>query len=406
MLIMYEAVPNTWFSSAFSEPKISRSWESAYTILLLVFFAAGSILGGRLLSGLFSFSSSQVRTNEALSCRVPRWYVRGGLLVSLFAYTVWFGLGIYRAGSIEDLWATYLRDPFYVKFVLLRTLPGITTLTQVAVAVLPVMLSCLKLHRIDRLMVGTILLFAIARSFLHSERLALLELVVPIVFIVALRQSLTWLRIVKYGVAALATAVIFFIVNEMRRSFVYYGVTSLQDIVTMGFARFWGYYLTSINNMYLIFKDFSFFSPFYNTFSFIWRFPFLSDAYERLTGYSPIDMPAALRSSGLNPEFNTPTTLGALVLDFGLIGAMPAVFFLGVLSGSLHKLSRRGGIWLAFYAIWLVGMLEFMRIYYFASTRMFPTYLFFLGAVLLSRLSQSMKQKRFLYGRATHLRER
>jgi len=386
MLLIYEMVPGTWFSTAFGEPKIFSSWGYAYSVFLLLLFAIGGVIGSRVLSDI---PSSQTRSDRVLTHRLPRWYIRGGLMVSLFAYMIWFGFGIYRAGGIESLWALYLQNPFYVKFVLLKTLPGITTLTQVAVVALPLVLCCYKPRRFDWFMVGVILILAAVRSFLYSERLALLELAIPLVFIIALRQRFTWSRTVRFGIAFLAMIITFFIISEAKRSFVYYGVTSLRDVAMVGFIRFWGYYLTSINNMFLIFEHFSLVAPFYNTFSFIWKFPLLKGVYEALTGFSPINMPMILASSGLNPEFNTATTLGALVVDFGLLGAVLATFSLGGISGFLYGLSRRGGIWLAFYSVWLVGLLEFMRIYFFFTTRLFPAYLFFLGAVVLLQYTKS-----------------
>ena len=88
---------------------------------------------------------------------------------------------------------------------------------------------------------------------------------------------------------------------------------------------------------------------------------------------------------GLNPEFNTGTAIGSWVSDFGIVGAPVVVLFFGMISGILHRLSPWNGFVASLYAVWTVGLLEFMRIPYFTGTRMFPAFLFFAGALVIAR---------------------
>ena len=58
---------------------------------------------------------------------------------------------------------------------------------------------------------------------------------------------------------------------------------------------------------------------------------------------------------------------------------------LGVVSGALYRRSETSAFHRALYAVWLVGLFEFMRILYFTNTRVFPAYLVFAAAYLVLR---------------------
>jgi len=377
IFLVYLIIPPALFEDWYSQPKlISNLWQATYLFNILILFGMGGYLGFRLLP----MTKSRKMVSVVI---VPGWYVRSGMIVVIFAYLAWFGLGIQRAGSIGSLFSIYLMDPFYVKSMLLKTVPGITTLTQVAVAAIPLMICRSQLARVDRMLIGVVLLLATLRAFLFLERLAILELVIPLAFLGLSSKRIKWTKVLRYVLFFIIVVISFFILNELYRSFAHKEWTSMGELVEAGVVRFLGYYTTSVNNAIFCVDNLAFAAPLYSTFQAIWRFPGLRDAYRNFAGIYPIHVPQILYQHGMNPEFNTVTAIGSWVVDFGLFGTFIVALFFGFFSGVLYRLASQNRLATAFYSVWLVGLLEFMRIFYFATTRLFPAYLFFMGPLLL-----------------------
>lgn len=86
--------------------------------------------------------------------------------------------------------------------------------------------------------------------------------------------------------------------------------------------------------------------------------------------------PNVFPDNGLSYEYNVFTTPGFLAADLGWAG-LAVVLLLGLYSGMLYKRARGHPFHRALYAMWLVGLLEFMRIMYFFNTRALPAYIVF-----------------------------
>jgi hypothetical protein len=118
------------------------------------------------------------------------------------------------------------RTPETVRADVLRTIPGVTTLTQLSVAAAPLVIAFGPLRRRDMVaLVSSIFVLALIRSFIFSERLALLELVVPVAYLAIGRRIVLVPRTVLVANNVSATKVT---------------------------ARFFGYYLTSENNALVV----------------------------------------------------------------------------------------------------------------------------------------------------------
>lgn len=378
IFVLYIFMPSNFFYTSYNAEKISDSWYIMYYGVLLIVFGIGGYIGSNLRYDINS------KLAESTKIVIPRWYIRGGMLISLLAYILWFILGIYRSDGIKNLIMFWLCDPFYVKSRLLKTVPGVTTLTQVAVAAIPIMICCQRASHFDYFLSMTILTLATIRSFIFGERLALLELLIPIIFLKMSNKELKWKHVLILLLSFLIFIIIFFIVAESRRSFLYRHVNDGLSLFIQGIIRFIGYYMTSINNGIFFMKYYAYASPLYSVFSSLWHFPGLNNIYTVVTGLVPIDFNNIL-TQHLNPEFNTFTAIGQWAMDFGLFGVFIYTFLFGFLSGILHNLTFRNKLVRALYSIWLVGLMEFMRISYFTSTRLFPAYLFFIGAILLEK---------------------
>ena len=378
VFVIYVLTPGSRFESWYGAPKLLSGTElhALYFGMLLLLF------------GVSAYASSRGGASErpyalAYSRSVPTWYLRAVLLLALFAYVLWFGVAVYRAGGISDLLSVYLVRPFYTKQVLLRTLPGVTTLTQLAVAGVPLALCYGKLKRTDRAIVLAVLLFAVARAFLHSERLALIELGVPVAYLLLSSRRTTWRRAVRGIVVFACVIIVFFVVSESRRSLVFVQVESVVDVVSVGTLRLLGYYLTSVNNALFLFSRSGFAAPFFYTFQSIWRFPGIGISYSRVTGVDGVWMPELLAQNGMNPEFNTPTAIGSWMVDFGAWGVPIVVLAFGLLSGVLYRHATHSKFIASLYSVWLVGLLELLLVDYFTNVRLFPAYMVFCGALFL-----------------------
>ena len=397
LLLLYALSSESVFLNEFDSRK-TLTWAGfAYFALALGLFAAGAKLGQeavrrprfRASTGQDTLSPRQKRRLEKL--------LEAALAVSILAYVVWFARGAVRAGGALSFLETWRRDPHLIKTEIMTTVPGVTTLTQLALATVPLAIAygLTKRRSLVRTLVVVVLALAVLRAVFVSERLALIELLVPLAFLLAAPRKVAFPRIAVYALAFVAAVMTFFAVTELRRTYVYTQDFSPAEAST----RFFGYYLTSINNGMVIVDRYPARTPFYSTGKIAWEFPVVRDVhveqlpvvgtlsfrYEDALGVDPEDFwLGAFVVEGLDHEFNVFTTPGYLAADFGWAGLV-VMLVLGVLSGRIYCRSETSPFHRALYAVWLVGLLELMRIYYLAETRVFPAYLVFLAAYLVVR---------------------
>jgi oligosaccharide repeat unit polymerase len=396
LLILYAISSPNVFAADFGSRKALSLTGLAYFALALLLFAAGAKAGDDRAQARLR-SAGRERPPEPAQLRSLTVLVETALVLSIGAYAVWFARGIVRAGGIAELLEAWRDDPNRVKAEILATVPGVTTLTQLAVAAIPLAVAFGLARRRSLIpgLVVLVLLLAGARTVLYNERLALIELLLPTVFLVAAPRKVTAPRIAVYAAVLVLGAITFFAMTELRRTYAYTGDFSAGRAST----RFLGYYLTSVNNGMVVVDEYPARTPFSTSGEALWRFPGLRNLradhfpvlgtvslrYEDLFGIDPERFwPQAFATQGLDYEFNVFTTPGYLAADFGWAGLV-GVFVLGLISGVLYRRSAASSLHRALYAVWLVGLFEFMRILYFTDTRVFPAYLVFLGAYLVLR---------------------
>ena len=398
LLLLYVVSSESIFATEFDSRK-SLSWTGfAYFALALLCFAAGAKLGGDVRAIRRTHVSTGPKDEPGPTQRRSlAVLLEFALLVTIGAYLLWFGRGVVRAGGVAEFLDIWRNDPFRFKEDILATLPGITTLTQLGVAAIPLVFAFRLYGRgsILRIAVAAVIALGAVRAVLFSERLALIELVIPLVFVVAAPRRVTVPRVAVYAVALVLAVVTFFAATELRRSYAYTQDFSASRATT----RFVGYYLTSVNNGVAIIDDHPAATPFYATGSFLWHFPVLGDLraedfpgvgtvslrYPDLFGVDPgVFWPRVFVAENLDYEFNVFSAPGYLAADFGWAGLIGALA-LGLISGRLYRRSKEDLFHLALYAVWLVGLFEFMRIDYFTDTRVLPAYLLFGAAYLVLR---------------------
>ncbi len=396
LLVLYLASSPTIFRLDFDSRKALTATGLVFFALALATFAVGAHLGARLrrpvdrgAGGARELSPDRRRSLAVL--------IETALVVSLGAYLLWFGRGILNAGGPFEFIDIWRSDPHRIKDEIMTSVPGVTTLTQLAVAAIPlsVVYGLNRRGSAIRLLTVVILVLAAARALFVSERLAIVELIVPLVYVLVAPRKLTIPRVVVYAVTFVVAAMLLFSVTELRRTYVYTDNFS----ATRSATRFLGYYLTSVNNGMAVIDQYPARTPFYSSGEILWKFPGLgglrldhfpvvgthSLAYPDLFGVDPESFwPGAFADQGLSYEFNVFTGPGFLAADFGW-AALVALLLLGVVSGRLYVRADETPFHRAFYAVWLVGLFELMRILYFSNVRAFPAYLVFLAAYLVVR---------------------
>lgn len=383
MMIVYLMIPPTTFEVAYHSKKAWTVASVTFFLISISAFAVLSFFGSRLALFVQRIHGHKTESRVEHPLNWLRILLNLSLIVSVFAYGYWFFLGVLRSGSPTGLFLTYLRDPFYVKGVILKTAPGITTLTQLAVAAFPLSLAFMVTKsRLNLSLIVLVIILALVRSIIFSERLALIELVVPGAFVLFGHVRVRFIRFLTISMALIFFVFTFFSAAELRRSFVY---NVDQPVLENAITRFVGYYVTSINNGQVLYEKYRFAKPMNTSFEIFWKFPGQSGQYFQIFPESRNFPDDWLKRNGLNEEFNTGTLFGELAVDFGHFGILVSGL-IGYFSGFIFQLSSTSGFWRALYGIWLVGLSESMRIYYFANTRLFPAYVLLIIVFVLRSL--------------------
>ena len=371
----------------------------------LSFVAVGLILYASLILGTFVKFRSGFGAQEAELLLYCRSFVWPFFLVTIFGYVVWFGYAVFVAGGFVSVIGSFSEvlqgNPGasdYVKFELFQTLPGVTTLTQVGILYATVE-ALLWTRRASRRRValfrfGTLILLSLVRSLLLSERLAIVEVVIPFAVVLLCDPSVGQKRrrFARYLPLWLAPAVfLLFAVGEYFRSWSYYRTVYSGSYLEFAVQRFLGYYTTAVNNAAVLYY-YEPLHPLRHTLNSLFSFPLaggaFSDGYTIVFGseFSDERYQQLLRIYA-NPEFNNVPILGLLPNEYTVFLAPLAALVIGTVSASLYG-SFAGGrlLGMLLYPSWFIGLLEISRVYYWTSGRYFPVLLFLVASLLLMKL--------------------
>ena len=205
VVLLYIVSDEGVFAIEFDSRKTMSLSGMVFFALALLAFAAGAKLGDDAARarktpdrGRLGLTRSQRRGLTVL--------IEAALALSVAAYAIWFARGFARAGGIIELFEIWRAEPLRIKTEIMPTLPGVTTLTQLAVAAIPLAIAFKLAPRksLARALVVVVLVLAASRAVLLGERLALLELIVPILFLILAPRKVTIPRIAVYAGAFVA----------------------------------------------------------------------------------------------------------------------------------------------------------------------------------------------------------
>ena len=227
-----------------------------------------------------------------------------------------------------------------------------------------------RLSRFDKAVFGLFLVLVTARVFLWSERLALLEIFIPIAIIRIATMTRHRMLVAMLPLLGVLTLGVFFGLTEYFRSWAHSYSNSGLSFSEFVMTRFLGYYATAINNGALIFTTFDPLYVPYGTARWFFKFPLFPppDADTGLFGRTQM-----VFWTLANPEFNNSSGIFAPINDFGVLGGIAILGVLGAITGRLFRgfISQHLFSMLLF-PTWMTGVYELLRIFYWGDPRYFP----------------------------------
>jgi preprotein translocase subunit SecG len=412
----------TGFSAyAIPEASYQLDWKTAkyfdtqaffYVWYAVIAFAAGGILVESVLPRTHYLGAQAVIEHLRLPWRALRVLFYLSFVTILVAYAIWLVVLVQHGVSPGDLVAA-LRGDAGANYQIRgsgETLPGVTTFTQLAAGFF--ILGTILISKFGwrgsffTLILPMLFIFflTVIRSKLWSERIAVLEILIPLVILgarfVSWGKSKRWTRgcVAVAPVAAVLLLFIFFSVAEYSRSWLGVYSQSQDSFLLFSFTRLVGYYVTSLNNGALSVQVLNHYDFPYYTLAWFWRFPIIDTLvpYGNFGHASPDDDYNDLLLRFGNPEFTNPSGVFLVRLDYGFTGGIFAWFAFGVIAMLLYRSFRKGSlIGLLLYPFFYIGLLESPRIFYWSEPRSLPTWglLFLILAVALFT-SQTLKPGR------------
>lgn len=255
------------------------------------------------------------------------------------------------------------------------TIPGVTTATQfgpiAAAALVAYGRSVGRNLSIDKWAIGMLIAGAAARGLFFSERLALVEMLVPLAVVVAMLPSERQLRSPRYWhlrrwapVYAFVIVLVLFTLGEYGRSWTDYYSSTEVGLAEFGSMRLLAYYALSINNFLMLAEN------------------GLWDSLYHVAPWVPgggadslVPQLQEILAAWANPEFNNSGGLLTVMLGHLLLGLL-ALFFIGFSIGFLYAHAKEGKPqFVAAYACLFVGLLEFARVPFLLEGRTIPIWI-------------------------------
>jgi oligosaccharide repeat unit polymerase len=380
-------IPDSDYRLFYKAPRVISASQAE-----LFLAAAGALALGTLIPLAFRAAGSTQRDRATLQpeqLRVLRAAEALAFRLTVLGYLLLAGLGFARGARPALLFNAVTSQDNYTGRLktLFAPVAGVTSLTQIGIAYVVISAILMCHGRSSRLVRRMLIVLALGllRSYLLTERLALLELVVPLVAVGAVRlrqrpRRSGWLPFAP--VLAVPVLLVVFGAFEYSRSWVYYRTRTTLSFPQFVVNRLAGYYATSYNNGALqLAHDHNASRLPYSSIEAVWTAPGVSqlNLYHGLTGQNGSDLLNTVLVQYGNPEFNNPGGLAVPIVDFGHVGGM--VFFLvaGILIGLIYRSWRSGQpVGLLLYPVLFTGLLELPRYLYWTQGRVLPAIVFLL----------------------------
>lgn len=364
------------FFGQFSAINVISDYDYFLIWLSIMGFAGASWFGEVLRPARSSGSMPQLReANYRILLVVLAFVAVGATLIMLAPFA-----------TRPDLVLSAVRgdpDAAFVVRLYANQISGVTSQSNLLSLVIVLIMAKPKLtgysrSRPENLLLTAILVICAFKVVLHTERLALIELAIPLCILLAAtrRRSALWSAAPVLGVVAM---LLFFTGTEYLRSWVTFYAGRSDSLIDFALTRILGYYATSLNNGAFIYNEgHSYFFPIF-TGEWLWHMPIgdITDFLTRVVG-------ARINFADLQDlqyaEFNNTSGLFAPLVDFGPVLGILTWTALGYFSGCLFRRFADGhALGLILFPTWYIGLLEMPRIFYWGDNRYFPPLVVSLG---------------------------
>jgi hypothetical protein len=320
--------------------------------------------------------------------------------LALFGYVAWFGLSFMRGATLADFMKVLSFEDGAVGGLkdISPPVAGITTFTQIGVVAAAIMMFLRRSNSgTYSKYLAVLVCLALFRSFFYGERLALIEVVLPLIIItfvvdVPVGRRKRWLpgyvRLPKALAPVLMLPALWalFALFEYSRSWLYYREVVNTSFIEYVSTRLLGYYTTTVNNGALYHQILSsqHHDPYFS-FAFLWDAPgigWLLGSPE-IMGSNPRTWWSSTLANLANPEFNNEGTFLITDADLGTPLSMAYWVVLGLAIGYTYNRARSGDLrFLIAYSVLFIGLLEISRINYWTQGRFIPIFIGIIVVIL------------------------
>jgi oligosaccharide repeat unit polymerase len=389
-LVSLVALPTTWLSLAIADDRYRALWRTPKVVTLewTVWFTVGLLVfvAGALVPSALS-SPRRVAAWPGLAPVDIRLLERAATILfwlSVTGYAAFVALGARVGLSPGALWASLLNQELYDAGIeeQLGTVPGITTLTQLGIAfavITGVLMASGRPRRKHLGRLAVVAILALVRAYFITERLAVLELIVPLVVVLVARMSRnrSGARRAAFLPAFMLPVVIsIFAIFEYSRSWVFYAAQGGRSFPSFIIERFSGYYVTAYNNGQIRLLHQEETTLPYDVAAAFWTAPGVGsiNLYRGLTGVDYESSSTRALTEFGNPEFNNAGGVASPFVDLGLTGGILYYLVAGIVCGVLYRGLQEGRLWgLLLYPLIVLTLLELPRYFFIAQGRAAPS---------------------------------
>jgi oligosaccharide repeat unit polymerase len=302
-------------------------------------------------------------------------------IACMAAYAIWFGPIL--ASAPQVLMAAIMSESGAVYDVreLSTKMAGITTLTQFGVAFVCIygirrFVNRERLPRRFDVYLVLILCAALFRALVNSERIAFIELFIPLMLTLCrgtqLRGALP-LRAFRHTLPLLILGggPLFFALFEYNRSWINHYQYEYASLFDFALERFGLYYITSVNNL-SGFLEHSAWPTLSGEWTLQWlhRFPLIGTLITSLTGANNAVLFEEFLKEYATDEFNNPTGILIAYHDWGVIGGFVFLGAYGYVAGRAYRAFDQGrGLLQYVFPVICYSFFEILRIGYMYDGR-------------------------------------
>lgn len=359
----------------YSAPVYAELSDIVIILIAILALAAGTAVAGGLGRAIVAPPRSRFVVSEAGLYAL--------FALTLFAYVLWFGPTLITNPAL--IIGALVGNPgaSYAVRVRIDTIPGLTTLTQFGVSYILVISGLIGMGAQVRArfiaFAAVIIILAVLRAAIWSERIAVIELVFPLFAIAAARLSLPSYTKPAITLGPYLGAVLMpfvFIAFEINRSWASTYSQIYNSIVQFTVDRVSIYYTSALNNGigYLKYSENPTFTGEY-TFNWLYSMPFVGAVLRGMTGADAQTEYTLFLKRSADAEFNNYTGIALIPHDWGWMISIFFFFLYGLIVGLAYKSFKqnRGMLGLMF-PLFLYALYEILRIGYVNEARFFTAF--------------------------------